>query len=282
MKRNEILLSSLNKSGKGIEIGPFHRPIAPKKSGFDVEIIDHLTKEQLLEKHASQNFNFDVVEDVDHIWKGESYASLTGNEKHYDWIIASHVIEHTPDLIGFLKECDSILRDDGVVSLAVPDKRYCFDFFRPLTGLARVIDSHLAQRSINTPGTVAEFILNVVKREGTGAWSAERKGDFKSIHTLEEAKKAMSRVQNHEVHMDVHAWCFVPHSFRLLINDLYDLDLIPFKEVSFTSTVGSEFYITLGRQGKGLDMSRLEAAKRASLECAAEEALLDEAKVVAA
>lgn len=68
----------------------------------------------------------------------------------------------------------------------------------------------------------------------------------------------MKSVINDKVYMDVHAWCFVPHSFRLIIHDLFCLGFIPFQEVQFFPTEGCEFYITLGRNGKGINKSRLE------------------------
>ena len=266
MTRNTILLERLKKDGNGLEIGPCHRPAAPKKEGFNVEIVDHLSRDGLLSKYKDRQLDLDAVEEVDHIWTGQSYVELTGRKKHYDWIIASHVIEHTPDLIGFLKECDSVLNDEGVVSLAVPDKRYCFDYYRPISSLSRVIDCHLSENRIHSAGTVAEYYLNVVKKSGIGAWDANTEGECNFIHTLEHAVQGMNKVKKHGIYIDVHAWCFVPHSFRLLIKDLCDLGLIPFREVSFTATMGSEFFITLGRQGSGLDITRLEATRQIEAE----------------
>ncbi len=266
MNRNATLLEHLDKEGLGLEIGPSHRPAAAKKDGFNVEIIDHLSREGLLSKYKDRNLDLDLVEEVDHIWTGQSYVDLTGNKKHYDWIIASHVIEHTPDLIGFLNECDSVLNDQGVVSLAIPDKRYCFDYHRPITSLSRIIDSHLSENTIHSAGTVAEYYLNVVKKNGSGSWSEHTEGDVEFIHKLEHAVQGMNKVNKHGLYIDVHAWCFVPHSFRLLINDLCDLGLIPFREVSFTPTTGSEFFMTLGRQGSNFNLSRNEAASQVEAE----------------
>src|SRR5262245_42120449 len=126
MTRKDKILCHINKDGMGIEIGPFQTPVALKREGFRVHIIDHTDKQGLIENYKSHigtykgaDFNFDNIEEVDFIWNGESYSELTGKTKFYDWIIASHLIEHTPDFIGFINECDSILKDDGVLSLAV-------------------------------------------------------------------------------------------------------------------------------------------------------------------
>jgi SAM-dependent methyltransferase len=252
MTRNEKILAHIQKSGHGIEIGPSHAPIAPKKDGYRVDIIDHMSREQLLIKYADHGVNLANIEEVDHVWTGQTYAALTQKPKHYDWIIASHVIEHSPDLIDFLNNCEAVLKDGGVLSLVVPDKRYCFDHFRPITGLAKIIDSHLSKDTFHSAGTVAEYFLNVVSKAGDIGWHAHTGGDFKLVHTLQDAINGMQQVQTQQSYIDAHAWCFVPHSFRLLIRDLHALGLIGFQEIDFQPTDGYEFYITLGKSPKPL------------------------------
>lgn len=258
MNREEKMLRHINQNGHGIEIGPSYNPIAPKKKGYKVHIIDHLNREKLIAKFKDFHVNLDNIEEVDFVWRGENYSELTGKNKYYDWIVASHVIEHTPDLIGFLNDCDTILKDNGVISLAIPDKRYCFDHYRPITGLSKIIDSHFQKDSIHTPGTIVEFVLNAVSKAGCIAWDSSTIGEYKLDHSLENALEEMKSVLSEKAYVDVHAWCFVPHSFRLIIHDLYCLGFTPFQEVDFFPTEGCEFYITLSRNGKGINRSRLE------------------------
>ncbi len=258
MDRKEKALRHINKNGHGIEIGPSHNAIAPKKEGYKVHIIDVMNRDKLITKFKDANVNLENIEDVDFVWRGENYAELTGKSKYYDWIIASHVIEHTPDLICFLNDCDAILRDDGVISLIVPDKRYCFDRFRPITGISKIIDSHFSKNNVHTPGTVAEYFLNMVSKSGSIAWDSTTAGEYKFINSLEHAHQVMKSALKEKAYLDCHAWCFVPHSFRLIIHDLFCLGFIPFQEVDFFPTERFEFFITLGRNGKGINISRLE------------------------
>ena len=258
MNRQEKILKHIDKTGQGVEIGPSHNPVAPKSEGFRVHVIDHMSREELIEKYKDHGVDISRIEAVDFVWKDQSYSQLLGKQNHYDWVIASHVIEHTPDLIGFLNDCSEVLNDDGVISLVIPDKRYCFDHYRPITSLAQLIDGHLQKATIHSPGTVAEYRLNVVSRSGNIAWSAHDSGTYNFVHSLDLALKDMQSVLNHQVYIDVHAWCFVPHSFRLLMHDLYELGLIAVREIDFYPTEGCEFYITLGKQGRGVEQSRLE------------------------
>jgi predicted SAM-dependent methyltransferase len=267
MSRRENALKFIGKRGPGLEIGPSINPLAPKKDGYNVHIIDHASRERLLEKYKNHNVNLENIEEVDFVWRGESYAELTGRENYYEWIIASHLIEHVPDLIGFLKDCDGVLKEDGVISLVIPDKRYCFDHFRPVTGLSKVIDSHLGKNKSHTPGTVVEQILSAVSKGGKIAWDRENFGTYNLGNKLSAAQEALQ--SSDAAYRDRHAWVFVPHSFRLIIHDLFCIGLIPFQEVDFSPTEGCEFYMTLGRRGKGIDKSRLEMLQIIESECCA-------------
>jgi SAM-dependent methyltransferase len=270
MSRNEKILRHLNLNGLGIEIGPSHNPVAPKREGYKVEIIDHLSREDLVAKYRLHNVDLDKIEEVDFVWRGESYAELTGKKKHYDWIIASHVIEHTPDLISFLNDCDSILKDDGIISLVVPDKRYCFDHYRPITGISKIIDSYFSKNKIHTAGSVAEYFLNVVSKADNISWDSYAKGECKFVHDVENAQRGIQAVINDHAYLDIHAWCFVPHSFRLLIHDLFSLEFTNFQEIEYIATEGCEFYVTVGRGGKGINTSRLEMLEIIESELAAQ------------
>jgi predicted SAM-dependent methyltransferase len=261
MTREEKLLYKVDRTSLGVEIGPSHRPIAPKKSGYNVHIIDHMNKVQLIKKYTDHNVDVSQIEDVDFIWNGESYSELTKRKHFYSWILASHVIEHTPDIISFINECDEILKEEGVLSLAIPDVRYCFDYFRPITGVSKVIDAYCHKNKIHTPGTTAEYFLNFCKRDGNISWSEGYKGELSLEFSKEDAYNQMNTVIRDKAYLDLHSWCFTPTSFRLLIHDLNSLGLINLKEVAFFPSEGCEFFITLGREGAGYLTNRIDALK---------------------
>ena len=50
MTREEIILKHIKRDGRGLEIGPGCAPIAPKKQGFHVHVLDHCDKKALIEK----------------------------------------------------------------------------------------------------------------------------------------------------------------------------------------------------------------------------------------
>lgn len=259
MNRKNKILKHIGKDGIGLEIGPSHSPIAPKSEGYNVHIVDHADKDSLVEKYRPHGVAIEKIEDVDFIWRGETYAELTGRSNYYDWIIASHVIEHTPDLVSFINSCAEILKEDGVLSLAVPDARFCFDCLRPLTGISKIIDAHVLKVKTHSVGTAVENISVTCTKGGSQTWGyGKTRGSFELAYSQNEARKVMQTYSSTQEYSDYHAWCFTPHSFRLLIHDLNLLGLISLKEISFVPTRGCEFYITLGQKGMGPGLSRID------------------------
>jgi hypothetical protein len=255
--REEKLLKAVDKSARGVEIGPSHSPIAPKRSGFRVTTIDALTKEGLLEKYKDHGVKLENIEDVDYVWRGERYPALVGERNAFSWILASHVIEHTPDFVAFLKDCEDLLTDTGVLSLAVPDKRFCFDHFRPISGLARILDCHYSRATHHTPGSIVEFMLNAVSKGGQIAWSQAQLGDFTFLCDLGSVQAHLKQALDAPAPMDVHAWCFTPGSFRLLIHDLNLLGLTTLQPIQFFPTEGHEFFVALRKTTSPVSENRL-------------------------
>lgn len=258
MNRTEKILCRIDRDGTGLEIGPSHAPIAAKRDGFNVEVIDHANAEDLIEKYTGHGVDIDSIEEVDHIWSGESYAQLTGKKNYYDWIIASHVIEHTPDVVSFLLNCNEVLKEDGMLSLAIPDSRFIFDQYRATTGLAKVLEAFHEKRTRHSVGAVAEQYLYSSNKAGAIAWSKFSYGESALAYDYQDAASHIEQARRDQEYMDVHAWCFTPSLFRIVVHDLNILGLCPLKEASFFSTRGCEFFVTLSRSGQGSRESRLQ------------------------
>ncbi len=244
------IVSEISDLGGGLEIGPGRHPIAPLRMGYPVDTLDYRDN---CEDRSSANGE---AQRLTYLWSGEPYADLTKGKK-YDWIIASHVIEHMPDLIGFLNNCSDILQPDGVLFLLIPDKRFCFDYFRSVSSLAEVFDAHSSPANSPSLGKALEQILYAADMDGSIAWNAafprEPMLSNRIDAALERLKSADHRVSTEE---DVHSWVFVPHSFRLLVEDLHAMQLINLRECAFHSTIGCEFYMKLSRSGAGPGLSR--------------------------
>jgi len=265
MDRREKVIFQCNLNGAGLEIGPSINPVVPKCDEYNVETIDHTDKNGLLEKYKSQGLNTDKIEEVDYIWNGESYTELTGKKNHYDYIIASHVIEHTCDLIGFFRDCSEILRENGVLSLVIPDKRRCFDYFRPLTSISNVIDRHLNKYTFNSPGSVYEFYSCVCTSDGNIAWDCPTPPvDVKLSYEVTGAINAYNDTLNHNKYIDIHNWVFIKSTFEQIIYELNCLDLIDLTVAQSFDTEGHEFFVSLVKRSKPFIASEDERLKLAN------------------
>lgn len=263
LNREAKIFHLLDKAGLGLEIGPSHNPVAPKRKGFNVHTLDHASAADLRKKYQGHGVNLENIEDVDFVWSGQRLSDLIGKKQCYDWIIASHVIEHAPDFVSYLQQCEELLKPNGVLSLVVPDKRYCFDFFSPVSSTGQVLDAYAAKRSKPSPGQIFDHIANAAKRNGEIAWAAGDVGGADGLmHTLNEARDHWAHALGPSEYVDVHAWRFTPASFRLIVSDLASLGLINLEIKSEFDTKGCEFYATLGKsEATRPEVDRLAALK---------------------
>lgn len=253
-------MQALKHDGFGLEIGPSHNPVAPKRLGYKVHIMDHVSTDELRAKyagHAALGVDIGNIEEVDFVWRGQPLEELVGGKSRYDWIIASHVIEHLPDPVRFFQQCAAILKPDGRLSLIVPDKRYCFDYFGQITSTGEWLDAYAERRVRPTPGKVFDHIANAARRNGAIAWSAEARGALELNHTFAQARALWESAQGSD-YIDVHSWRFTPESFRLIVSDLRGLGMIEFGVHLEFDTSGCEFYVTMERAAPAPAADRLE------------------------
>ena len=246
MTRNEKILALCNLKGKGLEIGPSFNPVLPKASGYDIETLDHATKDELIKKYTAHNVPIHNIEDVDYIWHGGSYTDAIGKNSVFDYIIASHVIEHTTDIIGFFHDCMHLLKPDGILSLVIPDKRRCFDFFRPVSTVANAINSYLTKPNRHDLGTTCEHFLNAAAVDGSIAFGLADTADMALVHNYDEVNSIINVYNTSPEYIDIHHWVFTKASFELLIYDLQYLGYLPVMRIAHTfDTEGIEFFVSI-------------------------------------
>lgn len=245
LERREKALVMIDRNGLGLEVGPSYNPVASKKAGFNVHILDHASAEELRAKYVGHGVNLANIEEVDFIWRGEPVSQLIGRKECYDWIIASHVIEHRPDLISFLGECETLLKESGVLSLIIPDKRYCFDYLHGPTSTGELLDAYDQKRKRPSAGKVFDHVASATKRNGQIAWDADTRGTIEFVHDFSDAIKNWQQARTTDEYFDIHNWRFTPTTFREIVYDLQALGLIHFDIKVEFETVGCEFFVTL-------------------------------------
>lgn len=271
MERKNVLMNGISKELYGLEIGGSINPCAPKAEGYNCDTLDHMDKKGLMEKYNTHSgIDINQIGEVDYVWNGESYSNLIGKQGCYDYVIASHVIEHTTDLITFLQECSKILKFEGVLKLAIPDKRYIFDCFRNRTSLSKVIDDYVNHKVIHSEGSVAEYFLNTVcigsnKKIGWSPKDSFLYTEFEFIHNKDMVLENIRKVNEMKEYIDIHEYVFTLSSFLLIIYDLRQLGYIDFTIEGHTATNYGEFMVELKKKQDSTRGEKIDFAYRLKL-----------------
>lgn len=123
--------------GRGLELGALHNPM-PVGPDAEVRYVDRQTLDDLRREYpnvAEGVVGPDIIDDAQTLAGVEAGA--------WDFVIASHVIEHMPNPLRAVEAWLRVLRPGGLLYLVVPDKRATFDAHRVRTTLEHlVLDYH--------------------------------------------------------------------------------------------------------------------------------------------
>lgn len=255
--RRDKLLAGIDLANSiGAEIGPLHNPVVSKKQG-QVIYVDHCDAEQLRQHYANDKDVDPNAICVDAVWGAQTllqgvqayFARMGTPPQGLDYVVASHVIEHVPDLVTWLQEIRSVLKADGKVRLAVPDKRYTFDYLRRTTNLTDVMAAFATKARIPTTHCLLDFCLNEVPIDCVAAWQGTLDiASLKKAHTIEGALHvARDALQNGTYH-DVHCWVFTPASFAALFAEMSRQGLVDFACTDFYDTQVNEIEFIVNMQ----------------------------------
>ncbi|SIT36287.1 conserved hypothetical protein [Paraburkholderia ribeironis] len=241
-KRRNHLLNGLDiQSSVGVEIGPLCCPLVRRSDAGTIIYVDHTDTERLRQKYQNDaHVIADEIVDVDAIWGKNTLHEAIGG-RYVDYVIASHVVEHVPDLVTWLRELAAVLKPTGEVRLVVPDRRFTFDYFRRESRLPEVLTSYIERARIPHPYSVLDFCLNAVEVNTVEAW--QKRIDPQSggqSHAAEGAIHVARDAFENGVYYDVHCWVFTPRSFAKLMGDLCQLGLLDFACEHFSDTVKNE------------------------------------------
>ena len=209
--------------GHGLEVGPLHRPMVQRDEG-DVSYVDVLDREGLLEHYANDphvpdddipEIDFHLIEDGE----TRSLVEATKAGAPFDWVMASHVIEHVPDLVGWLAEVAEIVKDGGLLVLAIPDKRYCFDAHRPPTTVGELLAANHAGDVRPSIRAVYDHFSSAVDYNAVELWRGNAPTYASRIHSVEEAHRHVAETIGGK-YVDCHVWLFTPDSFLYQMREL--------------------------------------------------------------
>lgn len=269
MDRVTRLLCDIGQSKRIVEIGPGYSPVAPKSAGWTTHTVDHATQTELKKKYSNAGVNIDLIEPVDSVWQSGPLqhalpASLLGS---VDLIIASHVLEHFPDLLGFFHSASELARLGGLLSVALPDRRYCFDCLKPWTTTGEVLDAHSQRLNRHSLKTAYNNMAYSAVVDGRLAWGPSPTGlpTFLDPFSTASSYAHQYRADPSEPYQDFHAWQFSPAGFQLLMLELREMRLTDWMIEKIDGPENFEFFVTLRRTplaGITMDAERLQSERR--------------------
>ena len=86
-----------------------------------------------------ETFKFDPGKATGHQYVAEAWNLAEIMTGTYDFLLSSHMIEHTANPIGAISEWVRVLNDTGTLVIIFPHKDGAFDHRRPTTTLAHLI-----------------------------------------------------------------------------------------------------------------------------------------------
>lgn len=259
MTRLEKLLQYIDPANQtGLEIGALTRPVITQAMG-PVRYVDHCSTAELRAKYQTDpNIDETTIVEVSYVWGEQPLAEVVGGEK-FDYIVASHVIEHVPDMVGWLRELADVLKPGGVLSLAIPDKRWSFDCRRENSHFGQMVQAFVEGRRRPNLGQVVDHFSNEVQADSQALWDGRASlaslhnvrqiDEFDVMRSEERLRAYQHAITEEQLYLDVHCNTFTPYSFFELLRQLATIGLLDYRVLQFhdTPTNDFEFFVVLQR-----------------------------------
>jgi SAM-dependent methyltransferase len=123
--------------GSGLEIGAMHKPL-PVHRDVNVQYVDVISKPEAVRRFPNLDPSYMVTPDI--IEDGFTLSSVP--ERSQDFLIANHVLEHSPNPLQALQNWTRVLRPGGVLYVTVPVAEKCFDRGRLETPIDHMVEDY--------------------------------------------------------------------------------------------------------------------------------------------
>jgi SAM-dependent methyltransferase len=131
--------------GKGVEIGALHKPLKVDTTKASVVYVDYKSLEENRERYPELENETIVETDI----IDDGFILSTVADESFDFLVANHALEHSPDPLGTLGVWLGKIKAGGLLYMAVPIADKCYDKGREITSLDHFYEDQEDFRSIN-------------------------------------------------------------------------------------------------------------------------------------
>lgn len=147
----------------------------------------------------------------------------------YDFVVASHMLEHTVNPLKAINEITRILRPNGICILVLPWKEGTFDHRRPISQFSKLISNYTLNRAENN----VEDYLDEVRE----FYDISRDSGVKSMDDLIE--RCRHHEQNRALHVHVFDFALIIKCLQLFNYQIVDCVLVePYHQIVVGRRIG--------------------------------------------
>lgn len=239
---------------RGLEIAPYFNPMVDR-SAHDVFYVDCIDNDEIERKAAGNPGAVGrELPRIDAVWTpGRRLAECLG-KRTFAYAVASHVMEHVPNPLGWLHEILECVEVGGRVAIVLPLRTKTMDFYRQNTTFGQVVGWWIEKPTRPTPSQVMDFLSQNFFHQGEPVVQGRMPPfDEAPRHYSDSMSLGYAQfVWKRQHYLDVHCTTWTPESFsevfrRLREIGLLDCDLIgPF--AGFPGASDGEFVAFLEKR----------------------------------
>ncbi|MCB5202604.1 class I SAM-dependent methyltransferase [Neorhizobium sp. T786] len=248
---NPARVKNFRTVGLGLEIAPYFNPALPRHK-YNVHYTDYISNDEILAKAAENPGALNKeIPTIDYVWKpGRPLKETSPEGLLYDFAIASHVMEHVPNTVGWLNDILAVLKVGAVLRLVLPNAERSNDHFRARTSVAQLVANWLDNPSVPTPFQVFDFMADCLDDDGNNTFDENGVSIYTRRHySLADALSTAQFVHNERQYIDVHCTVWTADTFKEAFDQIVSLGLMNVK-VEIQETAMWEFTVDLIKLGE--------------------------------
>ena len=240
--RKAFVTSHLPMAGCGLEIAPYFNPLIDRAK-HEVFYVDCIDNDEIRRKaDANPGAKGRYVPRIDAVWvPGKRLAECVGG-RTFSYAVASHVLEHVPNPLGWLEEILECVEVGGRVAIMLPTRTQSMDYYRQTTTFGQIVGWSIEKPARPTPTQVMDFLSQSFFHRGERLVEGQMPPFTEATRHYSDADAVRYAhfVWNEKHYLDVHCSTWTPESFTEVFGRLRDVGLLSCKVIGpFTGFPGA-------------------------------------------